>query len=462
MNASEDTIAAIATAPGEGGISIVRMSGPRSFEIADKIFRCGGRPPSRRSGGTFVHGHVTDVSLDGRGTSLDVDEVLLLLFRSPCSYTCEDVIEVQGHGGRISPQRILRRLLDSGARLAEPGEFTRRAFLNGRLDLTQAEAVLDLVRASSDRAATAAMEQLNGSLSRWCTKTYSKLLSLVATLEAALDFPDDEMPPSPISQSSRLANQIHCDLVAMLATWNEGRILREGALTVISGKPNVGKSTLFNALLGTDRAIVADHPGTTRDTIEENLVIDGVLLRLVDTAGLCETGCDIEHQGVMRARAEMERADFHIHVLDASTPLDDADMVQLGTLSPNKTVVVLNKTDLGTMTRSSDIAKHTVISMCLLNAEAVDNLKTSLAGKLARYAYAPARATISERHRRTISSVSENVLEASQLLASGKEDTLVPAASLLRSGTEKLATLTGRTYYDDLLEQVFSRFCIGK
>ncbi|MEI6807188.1 MAG: tRNA uridine-5-carboxymethylaminomethyl(34) synthesis GTPase MnmE, partial [bacterium] len=366
MKTSEDTIAAIATAAGEGGISVIRVSGPESLKVADRVFRCSEPPPSRRKGGTFVHGYVMGPSSD-QVPAPDIDEALLLIFRAPHSYTREDIVEIQGHGGSISAQRILRRLLDSGARLAEPGEFTKRAFLNGRIDLVQAEAVLDLIRASSDRAATAAVEQLNGALSDWCATSYANILSLITALEAALDFADDEMPPLLISEKAIQAKALLANLMNMLSTWNEGHILRDGALTVISGKPNVGKSTLFNALLGVDRSIVADLPGTTRDTIEENLLLDGVLLRLVDTAGLRSTDCDVESQGVLRARSQIEKADLHIHVLDASQQLSDADRLELNSLPPERTIVVLNKADLGMMIRPSDIAKYPIISGSLLN-----------------------------------------------------------------------------------------------
>jgi len=462
MNASDDTIAAIATAAGEAGISIVRVSGAKSLEIADRIFCCAGDPPSQRKGGTFVYGKISGVTPDCGAKAIDIDEVLLLIFRAPHSYTREDVVEIQGHGGLVSAQRILRRLFDLGARSAEPGEFTKRAFLNGRLDLTQAEAVMDLVRASSERAASAAMEQLGGALTRWSITTYAKLVSVIAGVEAALDFPDDEMPPILVPESLRGVEEILDDLKGMLATWGEGHILRDGALTVISGKPNVGKSTLFNALLGHDRAIVTNQPGTTRDTIEEGLLINGILLHLVDTAGLRETSCDIEHQGIARARLQMKKADLHVHVLDASQPISVEDQAELDRLPPDKTIVVLNKIDLGALIKPADIQEHTVIPVCLLKTQDVNNLKITLAGKLMKHVHGPVRSVISERHRQIIVTTTHSVSEARLLLSTGKEDVLVPAASLLRSAAEALATLTGQKYYDDLLDLVFSRFCVGK
>ena len=292
-------------------------------------------------------------------TAANLDEVLLLIMRSPQSYTAEDVIELQGHGGNVAAKRILRRALDAGARMAEPGEFTKRAFINGRIDLLQAEAVLDLVHAGSDRAAAAAIEQLEGKLSCSFNEIYDSLVSVAADLEATLDFPDDELPESTMPELSRRLNDSRILRIGnLISTWDEGHILREGALVVISGKPNVGKSTMMNTLLGRDRAIVSQIPGTTRDTIEERYVLDGIPLRLVDTAGLRETQCEIEQEGVRRARAQLQKADLHLYLVDASTPLDDDDRDHLAALKSEKCVVVLNKSDLGRVVLPDQIPGH--------------------------------------------------------------------------------------------------------
>ncbi len=275
-----DTIAAISTAAGEGGISVIRISGPDTYRIADDIFAGSGPPPSRREPFTFAYGHVTDVG--GRM----IDEVLMLFMRAPRSYTREDMVEIHGHGGGIQSRQLLRRVLEAGARSAEPGEFTRRAFLHGRIDLTQAEAVLDLIRARSDRAAGAAIDQLGGFITKRVTNIYDNAMSVAGDLEATMDFPEDELPEAVMADIRQRLDGVDRDMAELLSTWGEGRVLREGVLAVIAGKPNVGKSTLLNALLGSERAIVSDVPGTTRDHIEEVWILDGIPIRLVDTAGL--------------------------------------------------------------------------------------------------------------------------------------------------------------------------------
>jgi len=458
MNQQNDTIAAIATGPGEAGICIVRISGPASLKIADKVFRCKGKPPSLRNGGTFTYGHVTGAAPE----SSDIDEAILLIYRAPHSYTREDTVEIQGHGGLISARRILRRAIEAGARPAEPGEFTKRAFLSGRIDLLQAEAVLDLVRASSDRAAAAAVEQLKGSLSAYIQITYASILSVIADIESSLDFPEDELAPISVESVETRLFQIQRNLKEILSTWQDGHVLREGILTVISGKPNAGKSTLFNTLLGTSRAIVTHHPGTTRDTIEENLILDGVVLKLVDTAGLREATCEIEREGVLRAQSQIERADLRIHVLDASQPADKAEIADLQRLVAARTIVVLNKTDMSQEPSALPPPTLPMVRVSLTTGMGVNNLKTTLAAKLASFTAGPVHATISERHRQILSDASNSIREASDLLRSGKEDTLPPAASILRNTAETLAFLIGHSYHEDLLNQIFSRFCIGK
>lgn len=452
-----DTVAAIATAPGEGGVAIVRLSGPLAFPIADTIFRGPATPPSKQPTHVILHGTITT-------GAAEVDDVLLLLMRAPRSYTREDVVEIQGHGGPVTARRILRCVINAGARLAEPGEFTRRAFLNGRLDLLQAEAVLDLVRARTDRAASAAVEQLEGSLSRVFTDLYDRILSVATDLEAALDFPDDELPPihtpdilARLRETLSLSNQL-------LATWDEGHILRDGAIAVITGKPNVGKSTMLNAVLGRSRAIVSPRPGTTRDTIEEYVSLDGIPLRLVDTAGLRASDCDIEIEGIRRTHEHVAKADIRIHMLDASTSLDATDREHLATLNPSRSIVVLNKTDLGCAISAGELATHRVVRTSLVSGQGVDDVKRALLSVLSSNfdLHAPPHAVISERHRSLLVAAVDELNAAEALIASGAEDATVPAAQSLRVALERLGEITGRAYTDELLTSVFSRFCIGK
>ena len=333
-----DTIAAIATPPGQGGVGIVRVSGSKVWKIADGIFKSAERP-SLAKGGTFLHGKV--MSADGA----EIDEALCLIFRAPKSYTGEDTVEIQGHGGPVVLKKILRCCLDAGARMAEPGEFTKRAFLNGKLDLVQAEAVADLIHAQSDRAAQAALEQLEGGLSKKFNALYDGLMATAADIETTLDFVEDELPEDVFPNLGSKLDESFQWLENLLATWDEGRLLREGASVVIMGRPNAGKSTLFNALLGHDRAIVTALPGTTRDVLEETFVLDGIPLRILDTAGLRETECLIEQEGIRRARVHSAAADIAIYLIDSSQPFSPEDGPHLAKLDPKRTVVVLNKAD---------------------------------------------------------------------------------------------------------------------
>jgi tRNA modification GTPase len=462
MNAQQDTIAAISTPPGLGAISIVRISGPESFEIADRVLRCSGPAPSKRQGQTFIHGFVhSEPGDDGKGER-EVDEVIMLIYRAPHSYTREDVVEIQGHGGRTAARRVLRTVLEHGARLADAGEFTMRAFLSGRVDLLQAEAVMDVIGAKSERAAGAAMEQLAGTLSNWIQRAYDILISTCAELELSLDFDDEGLPgPALDDIDRRIASAVEA-LESLLGTWDEGHLLREGALVGISGRPNVGKSTLLNLLIGSDRAIVAAVPGTTRDTIEEEVVIKGVPLRIVDTAGLRETDCPVESQGVDRAMEIIDRADINLHVVDASESLLDDEWERIREMNPAKAVVVFNKIDLGEKVQQKEIPEFTVVRACLLSGEGIDGIRGAIGEKLGFDGDIAAHAVISERHRRAVSLVLDDVRGAQGLLEQRREDLIVPAVTLLRGALDKLGELTGQTYTEELLTNIFSRFCIGK
>lgn len=452
-----DTIAAIATAAGEGAISIVRIAGPESLRIADTIFRGAGDPPSRRPSHTFVHGRIV-YPPDGA----EVDEVILLIYRAPHSYTREDVVEIQGHGGTTAARRILRAVLDAGARPAEPGEFTKRAFLNGRIDLLQAEAVLDLIRARSDRAATAAIEQLDGRLTRDFGAVYDGLMAVAADIEATLDFAEDEIPANVLDNAVQRVRAIRLDLGKLLSTWDEGHLLREGALAVILGKPNVGKSTLLNALLGADRAIVTHIPGTTRDVIEESLVIDGFPIRIADTAGIRTTDCQIESEGIRRARSLMGTADVILYVLDASQNIDNEDIAQFATEYGSKVIWIANKTDLGISSSVSAWIRTTRTNQCsLINQHGIDGIKAAILSALGAHASAAPRAGISERHRNLLATAITNVDEAVLIMSTGDQDTVLAAAEI-RSALESLGEITGKNYHENLLGAIFSRFCIGK
>lgn len=453
MNA--DTIAAISTAPGEAGISIVRISGPDSLRIADAVLKCSGPPPSMRPDRMLVHGTI-------RTRQGVVDEVILLIMRAPHSYTREDVVEIQGHGGAVAARRVLRCVLEYGARPAEPGEFTRRAFLNGRIDLVQAEAVLDLIRARSDRAAQLALEQLDGRLSTVFNEIYDSLVAVASDLEASLDFSEDDVPPLVIPQAIVRLGAVELQMERILATWEEGHILREGALVVISGKPNVGKSTLMNCLLGRDRVIVSSIPGTTRDTIEETLILEGIPVRLVDTAGLRPPESEIESHGVARALKHVQSADVRIDMIDCSQALDDEDRSGLKAMNPSRTIIVLNKSDLPVVVYPAGCQGLTAVLVSCLRGCGLESVKSAIVDKLGLGSARPAHAAISERHRRMLGIAAKDLHEAIELLESAGDEGVAVAASRLRIAAEEIGQITGRTYAEDMLNAIFSRFCIGK
>lgn len=449
----DDTITAIATAPGEGGISIVRLSGPGAFGIADRIIRCPGAPPSQRAANTLVVGQVMD-------QDQVVDEVVVLFFRAPHSYTAEDVIEIQGHGGHQCARSILRLVLDEGARLAEPGEFTRRAFLHGRIDLVQAEAVLDLIRAHSERAGTAAIEQLDGALSRKFNQLYDELLMAAARLEATLDFPEDELPELVMDEIKAELEQIDQDFDALIATWDEGHLLRDGALVVISGKPNVGKSTLLNGLLEKNRAIVSDIPGTTRDSIEESFMLHGIPVRIADTAGLRETVDRIEQEGIERTHQMMEAADLVVYLFDLTDPGLETTLKSLET-QEKAHLFIFNKLDQ-MQGQAPDISHG--LSVSLLEESGIQAVRDALFACLSGNVDLSARphAVISERHRRLLLDAKEEMESGLALIRMDREDGLVLAASQMRMGLQLIGQATGREYEEELLDNIFGRFCIGK
>jgi len=454
-----DTIAAVATPPGNGGVGVIRISGPGAGVVADAVFRpLTGVSPSQRAAGTFCYGQV--VEADGT----EIDRALCLIFRAPHSFTGEDTVEIQGHGGRVVLRHILRRVLEAGARTAEPGEFSKRAFLNGRMDLLQAEAVADLIGAGSERAAAAALEQMEGVLSRHFNALYDALLTVSADLEATLDFMEDELPPETFRDLTRRTEAVLAELAKLLVTWDEGRLLREGARVVIWGRPNAGKSTLLNALLGFERAIVTPVAGTTRDTIEETLVLDGIPLRLIDTAGLRETECAVEQEGIRRAESLRTAADAVLYVLDASQPPHPEDMRRLVGLDPVRTLVVQNKIDLAEASPSPLPGFDAVPVSLLDGAAGAAAVRTRLAEKIecGLDLHAAPHAVISERHRGLLTTAQTETVQALELLREGDGLCIVPAAEHLRTALEQLGRATGRIYHESLLDAIFSRFCVGK
>lgn len=447
-----DTIAAIATPPGKGAIALLRLSGPAALSIARSVF-----VPKRRC----ENGQ--DLALPPRvahfGVVLDrgvvLDEVLLTFFQGPASFTGEDVVEIACHGGPLVSRRILELLLRSGAASAAPGEFTRRAFLNGKLDLTQAEAVMDIIGAQSDRALAAAARQLDGSLGRWMRSFHGDLLDLLAHVEAYIDFPEDDISPDTgASMLGRMREKI-AELERLLATAKQGRVLRSGARTVLCGPPNVGKSSLLNFLLGFDRAIVSPIPGTTRDTLEESVMIGGWPVRLVDTAGLRESSDVLEQAGIARAQEQRDQADLVLHVFDASSPAPHP----LPEEGPGG-LLVLNKADLEEHPSWRGVAAARISCLSLrgmseLEAAMVSQLELCLGPSDVEN-----EVSINARHQDCLSR-SHSYLKAAE---NALNNQLPPefVAEELRASLSAAGEVVGRADAEDLLGRIFSTFCIGK
>jgi tRNA modification GTPase len=453
----EDTIAAIATPLGEGGLAVVRLSGTRSLEIADGCFRASGRGvvPSQAASHTLLYGHVTR---DGR----NVDEVLLAVMRAPRTYTREDVVEISCHGGLLPARAVLDAVLAGGARLALPGEFTQRAFLNGRLDLAQAEAVADLIHSRTELAMRAASEQLAGGLSRRINALRDDLMAILAHIEAHIDFPDEDIAPDTRGRLTGRLDRGVAFMDELLKTATEGRILRRGVRAAIVGRPNAGKSSLLNQLLGQDRAIVSKTPGTTRDTIEETANIRGVPVMFIDTAGLREAQDDIEVEGVRRSREALGRAEIVLHVLDASEPLMPADTSCLAEFAAKPRVVVLNKSDL---VRQLDLAVAgdvRAVPVCCLSGDGIEALKDAIKDLVwaGRVESEMLEVMINSRHQDALNRARESTLRTAEALRS--EEPLDLVAVDLHAAVNAVGEVVGKTTTEDLLDSIFSQFCIGK
>ena len=454
-----ETIAAIATAPGAGAIAIVRVSGPATYPLADRLFRCAAPAPSARAAGTFAHGQILHPA-----TGEVLDDALLLLFRAPHSYTGEDSVEIQCHGGSQAAQRILDALLSAGARQAEPGEFTKRAFLNDKMDLTQAEAVLDLIHARSERAARLATAQLEDALGLRIRTLYDSLLAAASDIESMLDFPDDELPQSVPSDVAARLSAISDEIQALLDTWHEGHVLREGARIVIAGAPNTGKSTLLNLLAGRERAIVSPHPGTTRDTIEEAITLQGYPLQLVDTAGLRDAPCEIEQEGIRRTHRALAEADLCVCLVDASRPLSPDEKTFLAAHDPQKVLVLLNKIDLGQVLTPENLPGLDCLAVSLQKSPPIGQISAKIIQKVLQKPSGNGHEAlaISERHRNALYIALDEVKESIQRLKSGSEADFLPAATHARAALDQIGFIFGKNCTEEMLDSIFSRFCVGK
>ena len=459
----DDTIAAIATPLGEGGLAVVRLSGPQTLAIADKCFLPVGKnslKPSAAATHTIQFGKIVR---QGRS----VDEVLLAVLRAPRTFTREDTVEITCHGGLLPAKLVLDTLLENGARPAEPGEFTRRAFLNGRIDLAQAEAVADLIHSRTELALAAANEQLAGKLSQRINALRDEMMQTLAHIEAHIDFPDEDISPDTKEQLLKRLEHGVAFMDELLRTANEGQILRRGIRAAIVGRPNAGKSSLLNQLLGHDRAIVSAIPGTTRDTIEETANIRGLPVVFIDTAGLREARDEIEQEGVRRSRESLARAEFILHVLDASEPLTPADEKYFAEFAGKKRIMVVNKIDLPRklefrVTRHLSLVTPPTVEVCCLSGQGIETLKDAIkelvwSGEIRAEML---QVMINSRHQDALTRARAATQRTLDVLRDG--ETLELAAGELRIAVNAVGEIVGKTATEDLLDSIFSQFCIGK
>jgi tRNA modification GTPase len=439
------TIAAVATPPGMGAVSMIRVSGPDAIRVAE--LATGTMPPARHASHCTVR--------DGRGES--IDDGLLTVFQGPRSYTGEDCVEFTGHGGILATREVLARFLECGAVPAGPGEFTRRAFLNGKLDLTQAEGVMDLISAQTRLSLRAARSQLEGTLGRRTTEARDSLLETLAHLEAWIDFPEEDIDPQTGEVLRARVRAVLATVESLLSTADQGRVLREGVRTVIFGEPNVGKSSLLNRLLGFERAIVSELAGTTRDTIEEIINLQGIPLRLVDTAGVREAADRIEAEGIQRTVRQIEAADLLLEIADASRPKPEDAVFPA---SAAKHLLVLNKTDLG---EHPSWEGTEAVRLSCGTGEGFDHLSEKIRDSLhfGEVDWGEHAVAINARHQQSLMLARAALLAALELLDDASSDAELAAIDL-REALDALGEIPGRVDTEDLLGVIFSSFCIGK
>jgi len=461
----DDTIAAISTPAGEGGIGIVRLSGKDAIKIADKLFRSPkDKKLSSAASHKIIYGFIKDPP-----TNETVDEALVSIMRSPNTYTREDIVEINCHGGMTPLGNVLELVIKHGARLAEPGEFTKRAFLNGRLDLSEAEAVLDLIRAKTDESRRIALEQLRGKLSEKITGLREELTKICAFIEAWIDFPEEEIELASMREITESAEKILRELESLLKTYDEGRLFREGLAAAIVGRPNVGKSSLLNALLQKDRAIVTEIPGTTRDTIEEYLNINGLPLRIIDTAGIRESHDMAEKEGVKRSIRALEDADLVIAVIDGSSPLKDEDFEMLERVKSKNTIIAINKSDISSEDNmlASRLTPYKADASRILRISAkrgygLEELKEAIFHSSVKNWKEQREGIIvtNLRHKLAIQAAYDSLNEGLKAIKTNKPFEII--AIEFRSSLDRLGEIVGAVTTDDILNRIFSDFCIGK
>ncbi len=456
----EKTIVAISTANGNGGIGIIRLSGKNTFDIIKKIFK-----PKNSSeeikGYSMKYGNI----INPKNNEI-IDEVLVSYFIAPKSYTTENMCEINSHGGMIVEKKILEICLENGAELAQPGEFTKRAFLNGRIDLSQAEGIIDLINAKSDMEAKESLGQLKGFLSSQIKEIEQKLLDIMVDIEVTIDYPEYDVDEVTNNKANESLQTILNLLEKLEKSFDRGKILKDGIKTVILGKPNAGKSSLLNALLKEDRAIVSDIAGTTRDTIEEYINLDGIALKLIDTAGIRDTENTIEKIGVEKSKKLAESADLIIAIIDNSQNLDDDDRRILEIIKDKKAVIVLNKVDIKYKNEENerDIQKlcKPIVKMSAKNETGLDNLYTEIIRLFEINDISNGNEVLitNERHKKQIKKAKENIEKAIETVKSQMPVDIVTI--YITQALEDLGEITGQNVSENIINEIFSKFCLGK
>ncbi|KRL91749.1 tRNA modification GTP-binding protein TrmE [Limosilactobacillus ingluviei DSM 15946] len=460
-NSEFDTIAAISTPVGEGGISIIRISGSAALAVANQLIK--GPDLTQVASHTINYGHLIDPT-----TAEEVDEVMVSVMLAPRTYTKEDVVEINCHGGLLATNRTLQLVLSHGARLAEPGEFTKRAFLNGRLDLSQAEAVMDLIRAKTDQSMQVALNQLDGDLSRLIKRLRQDILDVLAQVEVNIDYPEYDAVEEMTSQMLKeKAQSVKQHLVALLQSAKQGKVLRDGLATAIIGRPNVGKSSLLNTLLHEDKAIVTNVAGTTRDVIEEYVNVNGVPLRLIDTAGIRQTDDQVEKIGVARSKQALDAADLVLLLLDSSRELTGEDRALIEATAAKPRIVILNKTDLPSQIDTGQvqamIGDTPLLKTSITDHTGVDQLGALIAHLFFEQGIESHQGEVmvtNARHIGLLAQANEALDEVLSGLAAGMPVDLVQID--MTRCWDLLGEITGDSYQDELLDQLFSQFCLGK
>ncbi|SFC73833.1 tRNA modification GTPase [Alkalibacterium subtropicum] len=457
-----DTIAAISTPPGEGGIGIVRISGDEALEIADRVYQAGKKELSKQKTHTIHYGHIVNPKTDTQ-----IDEVMVTVMRAPKTYTREDVVEINTHGGIVAVNKVLETVLHNGARLAEPGEFTKRAFLNGRIDLSQAEAVMDVIRAKTDKAMHMAVTQLDGNLSHLIKNLRQEILGTLAQVEVNIDYPEyDDVEEMTSKLLVEKAKEVKAQVEALLETAGQGKILREGLATAIIGRPNVGKSSLLNVLLKEEKAIVTEIAGTTRDVIEEYVSVKGVPLRLIDTAGIRETEDIVERIGVERSRKALSDADLVLLVFNQSEPLTEEDKLLLEATDGHHRIIILNKMDLENRLDFDELKTYVDADSIVQTSIITEAGLNELEAKIAELFFAgntgekDATYVSNIRHIALLNETSGAFDDVIEGIKMGMPVDLVQID--MTRAWDLLGEITGDSVQDELITQLFSQFCLGK